>query len=207
MFAGLTKAMAQTTGTVTAFISYPGDPLVCSSDLRYGPYNFTVDIGVEPSSETSSVSPNAATIDIINSGTFEVCLVMISPIDAYLNVSDVSVDLIPCDLPPLEDEYILGTWTGTFQCTNFGISDDQGSIELTITKNPDGSYHYTSSEGAVYDGHLCGNEIKYNGGGPGFTESGTLVLNSDGTGSKTSTWNSIPPGISGGNCSDILNKN
>lgn len=207
MFAGMTKAMADSTGQVTAFISYAGDPDVCSSPVRYGPYNFTVDIGVQPTSQTSSVSPNAATIDIINAGSFEICIIMISPIDAYLNVSDVSVDLIPCDLPPAQDTDILGTWTGTYQCTNFGTPDEQGPIELTITKNADGSYHYTDHLGAAYDGHLCGNNFKFNGGVPGsYTESGTLILNSDGTGSKTSIWNSIPPGIMGGNCTDSLNK-
>jgi len=206
-FAGMTKAKADSTAQVTAFISYAGDPDVCSSPLRYGPYNFTADIGVEPTSQTSSVSPNAATIDIINAGSFEICIIITSPIDAYLNVSDVSVDLIPCDLPPAEDTDILGTWTGTYQCTNFGMPDTGGHIELTITKNADGSYHYTDSLGGAYDGHLCGNVLKFNGGALGgyYTESGTLILNSDGTGSKTSIWNSIPPGM-GGTCTDCLNK-
>ena len=133
-------------------------------------------------------------------------MVITSPIDAYLTVSDVAVDLTECDQSQAD---IIGTWTGTYTCTNFGVGNEVDlPVTLTISQNDDGSYHYEAKgDEAVYDGHLCGNTFKFNGGVEGdYTESGTFVLNDDGTASKTSTWNSIPPGVMGGNCTDSLHQ-
>ncbi len=207
MFAGITKAFAATTTQVTVHISYPEDPDVCSSPIMVGPYEFMGDIGSQPSSATSSTSTsNSGVTDIINAGIFDICVVISPlPIDAYLSVTDVSVDLEPCDETPVAESDFLGTWTGYYDCTNFGTSDAVDlPIALTITKNPDGSYHYEGSIG-VFDGHLCGNKFKFNGGEAGsYTESGTFTVNGDGTATKTARWNSIPLGTSGGECFDEL---
>jgi hypothetical protein len=192
------------TSMVTGYISYAGDPNVCSNGTPIGPYSITGMIGSALSSGTTDIELTAPMIDIINVGSFEVCVVTIPPIDAYLTVTDVAVDFEPCAAPTVE---VLGHWSGTFSCTNFGEVDAvMEPIDLDITLNSDGSYHYEDSE-AAYNGHLCGNTFKFTGGdGSSYTESGTLVFSSSTAATKTSHWNSIPPGNSGGTCSDTLEK-
>lgn len=207
-YALVKEAFAATPSTtqVTAFVSYPGDPDVCSSSYRFGPYSITGMIGEALSSDTTSIELTAPVVDIVNAGSFEMCVVTIPPIDAYLTVTGVAVDFEPCAEPTVD---VVGDWTGTFSCTNFGAGIPDAvdePIELTITRNADGSYHY-EDEVAKYDGHLCGDKFKFTGGVAGdYTESGTLLFSSSTSSTKTSIWNSIPPGLSGGTCTDTLQK-
>lgn len=102
-------------------------------------------------------------------------MVTTPPFDAYVTVPEVVVDFQPC-APPASN--IVGNWSGTYQCDNFGTPDDGGTVSLNITQNADGSYHYVDEGGAGYDGHICGNKFKFKGGKTGlYTESGTLVVN------------------------------
>ncbi len=217
MFARLDVAAAVLNATVTVRLSYAGDSMVCTNPnaIQLGPYSFSGDVDGSVSSSSSSESPNTTTFDVVNSGTFQLCLVISPlPVDAYLTVSDVVVDVTPCDLQPPADEDVLGNWTGTYDCDNWGTSDSvHETINLIISKNPDGSYHYEdfdqfggTPEG-IYDGHFCGNTFKFKGGQQNiYTESGTFVLQGRGAATKTSTWNTIPPGFEGGYCTDSLNK-
>lgn len=207
-YALVKEAFAATPSTtqVTAFVSYPGDPDVCSSSYRFGPYSITGMIDEALSSDTETIELTGPVVDIVNAGTFEICVVTIPPIDAYLTVTGVAVDFEPCAAPTVD---VVGDWSGIFSCTNFGAGVPDAvdePIDLTITLNADGSYHY-EDEIAKYDGHLCGNKFKFTGGLAGdYTESGTFLFSSDTSSTKTSIWNSIPPGISGGTCSDTLQK-
>lgn len=197
-------AASTSTATITAYISYAGDPEVCSSPYRFGPYSITGMIDSALSSESTSVTPDAAVIDIFNAGSFEVCMVTVPPIDAFLTVRGVAVDFEPCAEPSAD---IVGDWEGTYQCTNFGVGDDPAGsfVSLTVTKNSDGSYQYVDDGGAVYNGHLCGNKFKFNGGlVDAYTESGTMIVDGSNA-TKTSNWLSISK-ISGGSCSDVLQK-
>ena len=191
---------------VTAFVSFPGDPNVCSSSYSFGPYSITGMIGETLSSTTSSIELNGPVVDIVNAGSFEICVVTIPPIDAYLTVTDVAVDFEPCAEATVD---IVGDWSGVYSCENFGagVPDEVDEpISLTITKNSDGSYHY-EDEIAEYDGHLCGDKFKFTGGSADYyTESGTFVFSSSTSAIKTSVWNSVPPGVSGGTCTDTLEK-
>lgn len=175
---------ATSTAQITAFVSYPGDPDVCSSSYRFGPYSITGMIGEALSSDTTSIELAAPVVDIVNAGSFEICVVTIPPIDAYLTVTGVAVDFEPCATPTVD---VVGDWTGTFSCTNFGIADAVNEpIDLTITRNTDGSYHY-EDEIAKYDGHLCGDKFKFTGGLAGsYTESGTFLFSSSTSSTKTS---------------------
>jgi hypothetical protein len=194
------------TGTVTAYISYTDDPLVCSSPYKFGPYSITGMVDSALSSETTSVTPDATAVDIFNAGSFEVCMVINSPIDAFLTVSSVPVDFEPCAEPSAD---IVGVWEGTYQCTNFEgtVTDPPGSfVRLTITKNSDGSHRYEDDGGAVYNGHLCGNKFRFNGGlEDAYTESGTMTVVDGSSATKTSIWLNIAKTF-GGTCSDVLQK-
>ena len=206
-FALVKEAFAATeTAQVTAFVSYPGDPDVCSSSYRFGPYSISGMIGEALSSDTSTIELTGPVVDVVNAGSFEMCVVTIPPIDAYLTVSDVAVDFEPCADATVD---VVGEWTGVYSCTNFGdgVPDEVAEpISLTITKNADGSYHYEDGI-AEYDGHLCGDKLKFTGGSADdYTESGTFVFSSSTSATKTSVWNSVPPGLSGGTCTDTLQK-
>ena len=198
-------AFASSTALVSAYISYPGDPNVCSSSTRFGPYSISGTIGSALTSDTSAITPTEVSKDISNAGSFEICIVTIPPIAAYLTVTGVDIDFKQCD----EATVVIAntSWSGSYQCQNFGTTSDGGQIDLSIIRNQDGSYQYTDGSGAVYDGHLCGNRFKFNGGVvDSYTESGTLVFSSNTVAIKSSIWNSIPAGVSGGKCSDTLNR-
>ena len=144
----------------------------------------------------------------MNSGSIEVCLVTTPPIDAWVNVSEIEGEVEPCAKPTVDIH--ASAWSGTFGCKNFGIPDTPAGtpISLTIEKKSGNAYRYVADDGAVYDGHLCGNEFRFNGGKDGeYTESGTLVFSDDDSARKTSTWNGIPSGTQGGDCSDKLTRN
>jgi hypothetical protein len=198
-------AATESTAQITAYISYAGDPEVCSSPYRFGPYSVSGMIDSALSSDTTSVTPTQPSIDISNAGSFEVCVVTIPPIDAYLTATGVVVDFEPCAKPTVD---IVGNWSGTYQCTNFGVGDDPAGsfVSLTVTKNSDGSYQYSDDGGAIYNGHLCGDKFKYNGGVSGdYTESGTMIVDGK-SATKTSNWLTVSGNAVGGSCSDVLQK-
>lgn len=198
-------AFAQEETQVTVFVSYPGDPDVCSSPNVFGPYTILGAIGTALTSDTGTAAPTAAVVNLSNLGSVEVCVVTTPPINAYLTVTGVVVDFEDCAAPTVN---VANTeWSGTYTCDNFGVGDEGGGVDLTITRNQDGSYHYVDDGGAEYDGHLCGNKFKFSGGlVSSYTESGTLVFSSNTAATKTSTWTGLQPGTVGGNCSDTLER-
>lgn len=201
---GLVKeAFAADTAQITAYISYAGDPNVCSSPHVFGPYSIMGAVGSALTSSTATVQPTQAAVDIANLGSFDICIVTTPPIDAYITLTGVAVDFESC-APPAVD--IVGNWSGTYQCNNFDGVPESGAVVLDITKNTDGSFHYVDDGGAEFDGHFCGNKFKFKGGKAGaYTESGTLVVNGNDA-TKTSNWQSMLSD-NGGQCSDNLHKN
>jgi hypothetical protein len=174
----------------------------CSSGERYGP--FMVD--VENSNQAKSITPAKAsatrpTLSVINAGSFTLCLEIVSPVEAKIDVDGVTVDAKSCGQEPAD---ISGVWSGTYSCTNQGTSNDGGDIILTITQKGY-SASYTDGE-ATYEGTVCGNVFEYDGGVPfSYDEDGKFILNTNGTGSKNSTWTSID-GKSSGVCEDSLSR-
>ena len=210
---GIERVLAMVDTTVTAFVSYPGDPEVCNTGLRIGPYTFSGDVDSPwtSASDSERVQGETARIHVIKSGSFEVCIVvspLTIPMDAYLTVDAFQVEALPCEDPPPPDEEVLGSWSGTYTCTNYGTGNDVDlPIALSIGKNPDGSYTYTDDGGASFSGHFCGDFFRFRGGvDADFTESGTFWLTGNGGAMKESHWNSDPVGFSGGDCEDTLTK-
>jgi hypothetical protein len=210
---GIERVLAAVNISVTAFVSYPDDPEVCSTGLRIGPYTFAgdVDSPVTSDSDSERVQGETPRIHVVKSGSFEVCIVinpLLIPMDAYLTVDALQVEALPCEEPAPADNDVLGSWSGRYTCTNYGIGSDVDlPITLSIGKNPDGSYTYTDDSGANYNGHFCGDKFRYRGGvSANYTESGTFWLTGAGTAMKESNWNSIPVGLSGGDCIDDLTK-
>lgn len=210
---GIGDVMAAVNASVTVRVSYPGDPNVCSSNTVLGPFDFTGDVGMEPTSDTATATATGASPDIhvVTAGSFELC-VSIAPLtipaDAYLTVDRIEVEATVCDETPPTDASAVGVWSGTYSCSNFGTGNDTNQpISLTISRNTDGTYTYIDDGGATYRGHFCGSTFRFNGGLSGaYTESGYLTLDGSGGATKHSTWNSIPAGFSGGSCTDALTK-
>lgn len=198
-------AFAAESAQMTVHISYADDPDVCNSPFVYGPYDISGAIGSALTSTTASVSSGQATMNIINSGSFDICVKTTPPIDAYLTVSGVVVDYEDCEASEWE---IVGEWTGYYECSDFGEphGGQNMQISLTITKNQDGSYRYIDDEGAMYEGYLCENRFRYKGGDEGnYSESGTMVFESSTSATKTSIYNILNESIRG-RCSDTLHK-
>ena len=210
---GIERLLAAVDTSVTAFVSFPGDPQVCNTGLRIGPYTFTGDVDSPWTSDSDSerVQGETARIHVIKSGSFEVCIVVSPlsiPMASYLTVDAFQVEALPCEDPAPADADVLGSWSGKYTCTNYGTGDDVDlDIFLTIDKNTDGSYTYTDDGGANYNGHFCGDFFRFRGGvAADYTESGTFWLTGAGTAMKESNWNSDPVGFSGGDCVDNLTK-
>jgi hypothetical protein len=183
-------------------ISYAGDPNVCSSPY-IGQDNIIGAIGQVLTGSKKKVKPSQEAQDIMNAGAFDICVVATPPFDAYVTLSGIDVDFEPCATPAGD---IAGTWSGTYQCTNYGMQNDGGPVSLTITQNLDGSYSYIDDGGAAYHGHVCGGKFKFRGGKDGvYKESGTLLV-SGGSATKTSEWQSLNS-VMGGRCTDSLQKN
>ena len=53
-------------------------------------------IGSVLSSNTKTIEPNQAATNIINAGSFDVCLITTPPMDAYFSLTNVDVNLEPC---------------------------------------------------------------------------------------------------------------
>jgi hypothetical protein len=198
---------------ITAHISYAGDPDVCDSPLVHGPYSVSGSIGGSLASLISSTEPDEETLTILNAGSLDICVKVSSPIDAYVTATNVVVNAEPCGSPP---HSITGHWSGPYQCFELGANMDTdeplfgGIVDLVITQNQDGSYHYVDDGGANYNGHLCGNKYKHSGGVPqSYKESGTFTITGSTTATKFSIYYPDPPspfGDGAGKCRDQLTK-
>jgi hypothetical protein len=180
---------------------------VCEEGWLYGPY--TVSGTNKPeTAETASVSAEPATVDLVNYGSFAMCIEISSPIDLTLSIKDYSVDVATCDEDPAD---FAGTWTGTYSCYNEGEEncDDEINQPITLTITQEGhSAKYTDDGDAFYEGTVCGNVFAFNGGVEGeygYVEKGKFTLNSDGTLGKESSFVSAD-GSCTGSCEDLLER-
>ena len=175
---------------------------VCNTGFLIGTYTVFVNSSNQPSSVSPSTSSAPqSTLSVVNTGSFAICTEITYPVDATISLGNVELDATTCDEAPAD---ISGIWTGTFSCTNIGCLDEGGPVSLTITQNGN-SAHYEDDEGASFDGTVCGNKFKFNGGKSTWTESGTFILNADGTASKTSSWREND-GSCHGDCVDDLHR-
>jgi hypothetical protein len=142
---GIERVLAAVDISVTGFVSYPGDPNVCSTGLRIGPYSFTGDVDSPwtSASDSERVQGQSPRIHVVKSGSFEVCAVvspLAIPMDAFLTVDTLQVEASPCEDPAPADDGLLGSWSGTYTCTDFGTGDDEDlPITLSIAQNLDGT--------------------------------------------------------------------
>jgi hypothetical protein len=100
-----------------------------------------------------------------------------------------------------------GTWTGTYQCT-FRTNDcgEPFGGEITLEVTQDGcSATYSDDGDGTFAGRVCGDVFEFEGGGPGYTESGTLTLVTPNMAMKHSTFVNTEGGCTG-DCDDDLSR-
>jgi hypothetical protein len=179
---------------------------VCTEGELYGPFSITLADNFQPES-VSPAEANATqqTLDVINTGSYSICVQIMPSITAIADLNSLMVDMESCTEPPAD---IAGTWTGSYQCV--GTCPESGTVTLEIVQNADDPTYatYTDDANAVYEGRVCGNRFSFTGGlTDSYDESGTFVLNADGSASKTSTYISIgTTSICSGTCTDILER-
>jgi len=181
---------------VSLRVASASDATVCDTGELYGPY--TVSNGAVAGDP--SVSATAPTLRLANQGDLAICMIVTSPVDATIdiNADTVSAATDECTEAPAD---ISGLWEGPYSCTDSCYGTEESYAALTIVQSGY-SATYTDSE-ASYEGTVCGNTFNFSGSGPGYTESGTFVLNADGTANKTSSYQNTD-GLCGGSCSDQL---
>jgi hypothetical protein len=176
---------------------------VCQDGLLYGPFI------VSGSSASPTVYPPTAAADptsvnIINAGSYAICMQVVSDTDVDVKVGDLSVDATKCSQPPAD---MSGTWAGTYTCINHGWPNDRNQpISLTVTQDGNRA-SYTDDGGDTYVGTVCGNVFTFSRNTDFEVEKGTFVVNKNGTAVKTSTWKSVfSPDTNWGNCTDKVKR-
>ena len=181
---------------------------VCTSGEVYGPFEITLDGLSQPSSVSpATTEASQSTMDIINLGAYSVCVQVVSPINAEVDLNNVGFQIAECGEEPADIE---GEWEGPFICET-NCDGMAGTIEdyvtLTITQNPGNPSLATYEDSvAYYEGSVCGNRFSFKGGSANSSESGTFVMNPNGyEATKTSTYRNYN-GYCTGTCSDILTR-
>jgi len=92
---GSVNLQGGSTLTITAWIAAPEDvETVCESGEKYGPFSVELDANNQPMSvDPSSVPLTQNTIDLLNAGTFSVCIVVTSPVDGTVTIDALSFSL------------------------------------------------------------------------------------------------------------------
>ena len=178
---------------------------VCAEGELFGPFTILLDDQHQPSSASpSSAEATSTAVDIINIGAYSVCVQVYSPIDALADLNRVDFNVSPCSELPAD---IAGAWAGTYSCTGSCQVPETG-VHLTIVQDAGNlsAASYTDSEDGFYQGTVCGRRFSFRGGGDGWEESGTFVIDPGGnTATKTSTYRDIS-GPCSGTCTDTLTR-
>jgi len=176
---------------------------VCSDGISYGPFTaaYTSSLTVDPPTATM----DEATLQIVNAGSFFICLSITPDFDATMSLDDLEADVTQEDCAAPAD--FSGRWVGTYQCGNscngfpFG-----GDIELIVTQDGT-SASYTDDGGDMYTGTVCGDVFRFRRVGPvDDDEVGSLTLEGVNQATKHSTWRTTAEPHCGGNCVDQLTR-
>jgi hypothetical protein len=177
---------------------------VCATGYPYGPFSIT-DTGtggvdVDPPTATAS----RQTLRVINTGNAAICVQIDADQDVDASVGKVALDVTTCDEAA---GAVGGDWSGTYSCANFGgCADDAGDVFIVLFQD---GYSATLSDdgGGKFEGTVCGNEVRFDGGYGEPTlfvqESGTFTMTGPGTAVKHSEWRSLTDSC-GGVCDDVL---
>ena len=179
---------------------------VCEEGELYGPFSITFDDDYQPiTASPSSAEATSHTLDIINIGSYSICVQVTSPVDSEVTLDRVEFSAGPCEEDP---EDMSGTWEGTYTCEG-NCPEYDVPVELVVIQNPAdlSRASYTDDLEGTYEGRVCGRRFSFRGGTETYSESGTFVMDPAGNAAtKTSTYRDIPPGTCYGTCTDYLTR-
>jgi hypothetical protein len=178
---------------------------VCETGEHYGPFNITIN----QSSQASTVTPpegeaTQTTLNVINIGSFFMCVKVTSTVSIEAELNYLGLQVGKCASSPAA---IAGTWVGTYSCTG-NCPEGPLPIELYTIQDPENPAlaTYTDDLGGDFSGTICGNRFTFRGGSTSYSESGTFILESPTTATKTSTYREFFPGFCYGTCTDNLTR-
>jgi hypothetical protein len=179
---------------------------VCTEGELYGPFDITLADNFQPASVVpATAEATRHTLDVINTGSYSICVQIMPTVTAVADLNSLTVDIGNCTEAPAD---ISGRWSGPYEC--IGTCPESGTVTLDILQNANDPAiaSYTDDSGASYQGRVCGNRFSFRGGvTESYDESGTFILNADGSASKTSTYISIGAStICSGTCTDTLDR-
>jgi hypothetical protein len=192
-----------------AMVGPPGaQGVVCETGAVHGPYTISGDAAGLPSTvEPRNAEATQASLQLINAGSFVVCLRIESPVSAKVTIENIIAELeIASEDCELEPASIAGIWVGTYECSDSCGQPLSGSVRLDIAQQGTEAA-YTDDSGDAYAGVICGNEFTFERkDDPEEEEAGQFILQTDGTARKTSTWRQVAPPNCGGDCVDTLQR-
>ncbi len=134
---------------------------------------------------------------------------IVSPLNASIDIENVDVNYQQCDT---EISDFSGFWTSTYICSDECVGDAEGENGFTITQDGH-SLKYQDDEQTAGSGTACGNTFQFDSDGidiglGAWEETGTMVLNADGTIKATFDYQYVSGTCFGkkGHCEDILTR-
>ena len=182
---------------------------VCETGVAYGPFRVTLDAQDQPTSvDPPSSALTTASVQVINSGQFSLCVLCTSPRRAMVAVGNLAVDVAmrspSGNCEPVTD--FSGTWRAEFTCTSSCDPEGFGD-EFTTTITQAGNQASYTDDQATYSGTVCGNVLTFSvAAGAGFSETGTLTLNTNGTAARVSHYRNGTAPFCEGDCADTFTR-
>ncbi len=183
---------------------------VCDTGEFYGPLVITLDQSNQPATvEPATVSASQPTLSVINTGSFAVCIEIVSPVSASIDIADADVNYKQCSTEAGDFD---GFWTSTYVCNDecYGASEGENSFHIMQDGH---SLSYYSGEGATGSGTACGDTFRFDSKGTDFgagtwEEFGTMVLNANGTINAIFDYQYVSGACFGktGHCEDVLTR-
>lgn len=182
---------------------------VCETGIAYGPFTVSLDANDQPASINPPTSAlTSASVEVINTGQFALCVQVMSPRRAMVAVGNLAVDVVmqsesgDCASP----SNFAGSWRAEYTCTSSCDAEGFGG-EFTTTITQEGDQASYNDGEATFSGRVCGNVFSFSAeAGFGFTETGTLTLNTDGSASRVSQFRSTDAPICEGDCEDTFTR-
>lgn len=181
---------------------------VCETGVLYGPFIVALDANDQPTSIDPPTSAlTAASVEVINTGQFSVCVQVMSKRRAMVSVGNLAVDATAessgdCASP----SNFAGDWQAEFICTDSCDPEGFGG-EFATTITQEGNQASYSDGQATFSGRVCGNVFTFSANeGAGFVETGTLTLNTDGSATRQSHYRNNDTPNCEGDCQDTFTR-
>jgi len=198
------SATAERIAEFQVHIAALGDPDPCGNGECWGNFRLDEDGSGGVTADPTEAAATENTLQVINGGGFDACVDVQTDQPGTLDVTHLTVSYSEQDPDCPDPVDFNGEWTGTYWCddTCWGKYPPE---PITLWVEQDGhDATYTDDGSGVYSGTVCGNVFTFTGAySDEIIESGQLVLNPDGTATKTSEYDDD---CCTGHCEDQLER-